>query len=511
MLEQKYPAEFETQVRKAMDVPEPAAEKMDALRLKFIAEGKTLQANLQPDSAPKPFRPEKENNMKRKPFFSSLRLVWGLALLVIAALIASVLSSPEVVNALQRLLGYIPGLGVVETDTQFFMLEEPVSQTRDSVTITVEKALMNAGNISLTYKVEGLTPDKFSFLEPLNTCMAQEELRLPNGESMKPSEGISSAPMEGGFESANKYSSIPMDITDATLLIPCISGALSPGILPENWELPLHFVPALPDVAMTMMPVIEMVQPIQMAMPSAETSLLPDAGNANPLTITKVIDAGDSSLQYGDAYRHSYILFGELNPPPPSESADWRIDWVNLDLVDNNGQTVYWQIPNDLDLPFSNSPHKLVWAIIVPELALPLHITQTARYDISANSQETYSFEFDAGENPQPLQEWKLNTEIQFARHAIRLTRIFADPVRTGYIFSFESDDSTISGLSARIEGYPSTDHLLFPVLLPGKNGSFWDFYEYYSESLPSGKLKVILSNLYLVVETKTWALEWQP
>ncbi|MBL8076704.1 MAG: hypothetical protein JNM55_01980 [Anaerolineales bacterium] len=511
MPEQQYPPEFETQVRKAMDVPEPAAEKMDALRLKFIAEGKTLKTDLHPDSASKPFRPEKETNMKREPFFSSPRLVLGIILLILAALMGFALSSPDVVNALQRLFGYIPGLGVVDANTQFFMLEEPVSQTREGVTVTVEKALMNAGNISLTYKVEGLTPDKFSFLEPLNTCMMQEELHLPNGESIKPSEGISSNPLDNGFESANKYSSIPLGTINATLFIPCINGSLSPGILPENWELLLHFVPVSPDAALTMMPVIEEASPTATATPANTSTPLPDIQTVAPLKVTMYIDAGDNSLQFGDAYRQSYILFGELTPPPPSEHGDWRIDWVSLDLVDNNGQTVYWQIPNDIDLPISDSPHKLVWAIIIPEFAPPLHITQTARYAISANSQETYAFEFNAGANPQPLQEWNLNTEIQFAGRAIRLTRIFADPVRTGYIFSFESDDSTISGLSARIEGYPSTDHLLFPILLPGKSGSTWDFYEYYSESLPSGKLNVILSDLYLIDETKDWAIDWQP
>lgn len=71
-------------------------------------------------------------------------------------------------------------------------------------------------------------------------------------------------------------------------------------------------------------------------------------------------DAGDNSLRYGGAYRHSYILFGELTPPPPSEQGDWRIDWVSLDLVDDNGQVVYWQIPNDIDLPVSDSPYKLL-------------------------------------------------------------------------------------------------------------------------------------------------------
>ena len=104
-----------------------------------------------------------------------------------------------------------------------------------------------------------------------------------------------------------------------------------------------------------------------------------------------------------------------------------------------------------------------------------------------------------------------MDAEFQFAGHTIRLTRIATNPVRTGYVFSFETDDNSVSSLSAKIDGYPSIEHLLFPILLPGRSGSTWDFYEYYSESLPSGKLKVILSDLYLNGETKEWTLNWLP
>lgn len=448
--------------------------------------------------------------LERKSLMTTLR-ARPMLMILLVLLTLTLLSGAA--YALGLSLGYIPGLGVVDPNTQFYMLAEPVSQTRDGITVTVEKAIMNANNVLIAYKVEGLTPDKFSFLEPLNTCMSPEELRFLNGESVKPSGGVSSMPFDGGYESTNKYSPVPVGATDATFVIPCINGALSPGILPENWELPLHFVPAPPDAALTMMPVIEVTSPSVTAMPAIESTLspVPGAGAANPLTLTKIIDPGDNYLLYGDTYRHSHILFGELNPPPPPQPGEWRIDWVSLDLVDNNGQTITWQFPSDIDQPVSDSPHKLVWAIVVPEFAPPLRITQTVRYAISSNSQETYTFEFDAGTNPQPLQEWNLNTEFQFASHTIRLTRISANPVRTGYIFSFETDDNNVNSLSARIDGYPSIEHLSFPILLPGSNVSRWDFYEYYSAILPRGKLKVILSDLYLNGETKEWTLDWQP
>ena len=75
MPEQKYPAEFEAQVREAMNVPEPNADAMDSLRAKFVAWGAaTLKPDLQGDSVPNPFRPERESNkVKRTTFFLSPR------------------------------------------------------------------------------------------------------------------------------------------------------------------------------------------------------------------------------------------------------------------------------------------------------------------------------------------------------------------------------------------------------------------------------------------------------
>ena len=41
----------------------------------------------------------------------------------------------------------------------------------------------------------------------------------------------------------NDYPAIPADVNEAVLVIPCLANTL-PGKAPENWELPLRFVPA---------------------------------------------------------------------------------------------------------------------------------------------------------------------------------------------------------------------------------------------------------------------------
>jgi hypothetical protein len=209
-----------------------------------------------------------------------------------------------------------------------------------------------------------------------------------------------------------------------------------------------------------------------------------------PFAVTKMIDTGDG-----------YILIGEFDPPAPPQSGDWQSEMLNLTIVDASGRTVNWQPPFDIDLPVSNSPHKENWAVkFVKGFTPPFHITYTARYVYPSNSAETYSLEFDAGTNPLPGQEWKVDQEFQLAGHAIRLTSVTAGS--SGYFFLFQTDDPDVNRLSAKIDGYTLIDDG------GGVGVGGWSVYGFYSE-IPRGKLKVILSDLYLNGETKQWTVDW--
>ena len=94
------------------------------------------------------------------------------------------------------------------------------------------------------------------------------------------------------------YPPIPANIDQATFVLPCIQETL-PGLAPENWELPLRFIPAPPDL--TVMPVIDVS-------PSPEPQLNTPLPSKNPLALLKVVDTGDN-----------YVLLGEFRP---SEAQD---------------------------------------------------------------------------------------------------------------------------------------------------------------------------------------------
>jgi hypothetical protein len=450
---------------------------------------------------------------------SNMKLIRTRLLVVVLIALLILLALSGVVYALSKALGYIPGLGVVDQNTPFHVLAEPVSQTRDGVTVTVEKAIMNADDVLIAVKVEGLSPDKFSFLEPLNTCMRQEELHFPNGEFVHPNGGVSSMPINTGFESTNKYGPIPVGTTEATLFIPCIPGALSPGILPENWELPLHFIPAPQDLALTIMPVTEIAPssnaPIMTATSNSEatpSSTATDAGNANPVTLTQVIDAGDS-----------YILVGEDHPPALSQpGAIQLIDW---NLTDGNGLRLDYQIP-DIDIGGKNMLNdKNMWVVqFAKGFTPPVHITHRYRYAFPADSQDTYVFEFDAGANPQQSQVWNMNQEFQLAGHTVRLNTITAEnmpipldgsPSKYAYYFDFQTNDPAVNSFSVNIDGYtpnvgdPRNNHPNNYAEGDPLAGKYWNYVSW--PNIPTGKLKVVFSNLYLNGELKSWTLDWQP
>ena len=95
-----------------------------------------------------------------------------------------------------------------------------------------------------------------------------------------------------------------------------------------------------------------------------------------------------------------------------------------------------------------------------------------------------------------------MNQDFQLAGHTMQLRTITAGA--TGYFFLFQTDDARVNRVFARIDGYDLVDH--------GGNAGIggWSVYGFYSE-IPKGKLKVILSDLYLNGETKDWTMNWQP
>jgi hypothetical protein len=438
---------------------------MNELRLKDTLE------NIARSGAPENIDiwPELEARLnERKSFMQTLR---ARPLLVLAFALLALLILTTVAYAIGHLTGYIPGIGLIDQSAPIRVLAEPVSQTRDGVTLTVKEAVLTSDKTVLVFSLDGVRGDMLSHNENVTGCSGLATVRLPDGKVLQMMEGGGTA-----SESRFVFTAIPVNVKDATFILPCISDTLA-GKAPENWELSLHFIPAPPDL--TVVPVIE-IQPT--SQPTSPAATIPPS----PVMLQKVIQIGDR-----------YILMGTLNCKTRTDA--WCI-LTGQKITDAKGKDVFYTMPNEAGLPAFD------WGFEIngSTTAFPITLEFTGVYIAQVDPQASAEFEFDAGAYPHPGQEWQVNKDFQIGGHTFRLVSITADS-RGGYDFSFHSDEPGLC-VNVNIEGYTPVGG--------GGGGSptskDWSVGIAYTE-IPTGKLKVILSNLTAVTRSDTWQLQWSP
>src|SRR6266545_6898442 len=419
----------------------------------------------------------KEQEQKTMFGRSKVKLAWGFGLALAVVLIILLATSPTVVTAMKRLLGYIPGVGLVDSTSPLRVLAEPVSQTREGVTITVKEAVLSSEKTVLVFSVENIPFDKLSHREDMVGCHMSAELKLPDGSSLRMTGGEGSG-WGTGYENRFTYEPMPMNVNEATLSVPCIQDTML-GALPENWELPLRFIPAPAD--MTMVPVIEVT-------PS------PGISSNNSVVLEKVIETDTG-----------YVLVGKFHSIdlPQDAQAMGISQWPKI--TDANGQEIPFTTPNDLDIS-SDEMGVFPWAYQIEGKQFNWPLTIIFEYLAVEYTSAQTEFEFDTGPDPKTAQEWRLDRDLEIADYPLRVTYITR--AQDGYIFHFESKDS-LRGVNVDIKGTPHSS-----ATGGGEgNGTGYTSQEtrlIYDGEIPSGKSTVILSAP--VVELRgNWRLQWQP
>ncbi|MBL0348710.1 hypothetical protein [Candidatus Villigracilis affinis] len=411
--------------------------------------------------------------LERKSPMTTLRARPFVAILI-ALLILLTLSG--VVYAIGRSLGYIPGIGIVDQSTPIRVLAEPVSQTRDGITITVSDVVLTSSKTVVVYTVDNIPQEKLSRDVAAPGCGSkpEEHTLLTTSENLIPKDlGYEMSGWGAGYKVRHIFAPLPADINDAVLIIPCIEGSLQ-GTLPENWELPLQFIPAPPD--MTVVPVVEVT-------PSQEPA------SDNPLKLEKIAETEKGYIFVG--------TFDSTGLPQGAQAMDFSTFPI---FTDADGQDVIYDFANfQLDQPAELPPvGSFPWAfeIIGKDHAYPLTMTVSA---VAAQySESSASFEFDAGPNPQEGQVWDLNQDIELAGFPVRVVKA----IRTadGYSFDFESA-AMFHGVSLAIgNSLPVGSGL-------GDPGHFISVVRFEGE-VPSGKLTVQASNPVVAV-SGNWQIQW--
>lgn len=228
---------------------------------------------------------------------------------------------------------------------------------------------------------------------------------------------------------------------------------------------------------------------------------------ANPISVTKVIDAGDH-----------YIVIGEFIPPAGAVLSDC----CGILYFDANGQGVYGEsFPAEIDAgtPTANVPFASVWGLDFKKGSVALPITVNVE-DLHWKPY-SFTFEFDAGDHPQLGDELPINQSfnVNGAMVTLKSVHVIAAQMpsaRGAYSFDFAypNYDVTISIHSIEIEG-------ITPVNWGGSGGGGCsacpvvtqapgEQYNMEFSSLPKGKLRAHVT-IEIVDGEQAWTMQWQP
>jgi hypothetical protein len=406
------------------------------------------------------------------------------ALMILFVLLALALLSGAA-YAIGRSLGYIPGVGIIEQGAPIRVLAEPVSQTREGITVTITNAILASDKTIITYSVENLPEHGPSSLEMWEQaiastesvlgCYEAESIHLPNGSLLTPQSITRNLLPDGHLETRIIYpANIPTRFEQARFLLGCFGESFL-GKVPENRSMPLYFVSAPPDL--TVFPVV--------APNSHDASAFTDG-----LILEKVVDT-----------ETGYVLVGKIDSSdlPYNAQAVGMGQWPRV--TDANGMELTHRFANDVYATTSEAPVHWALEIIGKEQAWPVTIhIEAARAEMPELAAQ---FTFDAGSNPQPGQEWLLNQDVPMGDFIIRVNKITF--TGTGYTFEMSVPDDV------------DMVHLRIPGTFPSGRGSTRDYetqgklvaYVEYNKP-PTGSLTVSLYSPTLTVPGD-WRLQWQP
>jgi len=406
-----YLPEFESQIRKAMDVPEPSANTMDALREQFVARGMiALKTGLQVDSASNPFRPEKDSTMKQKTsrlskpegksFWVTLRARPALAILIA---LLTLLALSGVAYAIGKSLGYIPGIGLVNQDVPIRVLAEPVTTSHNGIIFTVMQIVADSERTTSLYSIDALQPTPGTLPQPIPgepTCKFLPDfishfIRLPDGQILNGDGG----PVIGNDPNLTYFKvidpPIPQDVDTITIVLDCDQG-----------EATVHLVPAssteiLPVITLpSSVPEMNTTETRELTESVTPTVVPNDFGFS--LELEKVVELDDGYLLIGN------MRWADINLMNVGISSEITT------IVDANGNPVSFAFettdPSFWELDYVKQRAGWAFKIAGKDHAWPITISIKPYGGLPPV--EAGSFPIDLGANPQTNQSWNLDIDV---------------------------------------------------------------------------------------------------
>ena len=502
--------EFEEKVREAVSVPNARPEFVNQLRNELAG------------------RP-----VEMKPTFI-FRPAWAVAFALALAVIA--VSVPGIAAAIGRLFGYVPEVGLVETTNGLRMLVEPVSVTREGVTLTVKSVFVFADHVELAYEVKGIDPANDGWqaddaganptafcggvnIGEMDTKAGDAMLRLPDGTLLERD--------RSGMYPKNAYAmtpvyaaSIPADVTEMTMILDCIPMARI-GAVQENWEVTFELI-TVPAGTVLGEPVIEVAPTVTLP------EVLPTTTNANvpapvvTMTLERVVPMDSGTI--------FYFSMDMENKDPSLVS----IMPVNVYVIDSLGQKLQL-IGNFTWQPFEHRAGSAFEFMLQSKPAdgpLNLVVENAVAYyaplyvEPPQATADELSFAFDAGVDPQQDQTWSLDKEFDIADYQIKVASAQAttyDEVKSqtpdfnfisqgfeyGYDFLVEADPLVKTHVEMDIISESPVCGLSNTVSLVPESSSF-HYAQLCRDNFPKGVVRVVLWEFSVLIEN-AWQVIWTP
>jgi hypothetical protein len=268
----------------------------------------------------------------------------------------------------------------------------------------------------------------------------------------------------------------------------------------------LRFVPA--PAGMTVVPVVVSTPlPSATPMPSQAAPAAQTATpEANPLSITQVLDIGDKYVLMGE-FRQDAILNQAL-----TAGSWWALQQITIRGAD--GQDVPQSYSNDLQAPTPSAPDAAPWLYQLDKTFIPpVTIRYTGEVISPVGSEEQAEFEFDAGTDPLAGHTWPMDREFTLGGYRLRLTSI--ESSSSGYIFRFTADPgASANQIQVEIAGYSPN--------CGGGGGGGNTFPQEFAATvcyaavpggaeMPHGVLKAILHFQALSRQERSYEIQWSP
>ncbi|GAP12717.1 periplasmic component of the Tol biopolymer transport system [Longilinea arvoryzae] len=421
------------------------------------------------------------------------------SLTILTLMAALIIALPGTVFGMRAMLGFIPGIGLVEQSESLRTLAEPVSNTRDGFTLTVENAVLDSEHTLITYSVEG--PFEGGAVQSdgslSDVCYDAAELRLPDGTVYQVPGGFPDETWTTGYRVQYSYPALPATVDQATLFLTCLH-AMPAGQGPENWDMPLAFVPGTSKLT---------VYPLdsQTELPAESETVGANAG---------INLAVDSVIPLPDGQQLVQIRLDWRNRP---EISGVSVDSKSVSIFDANGQAVAFEPSSEATDP---NREDLLSAVYGFKTA-PIEAGAPARFVIEGGVQVNYitsdyaapfaSFTFDPTSNPQADQIWELNQDLQIDGRQLRILSVAVTEKEGNASLSVEmtSSDGIVSAAVVDpqrlpVSGGGSENNPASDSVQP-----FWSSLNY-DGGLPEGPITVAIVG-YSIRISGPMSVEWTP